>query len=84
MCLQRRTSGSTEAGGWKVLTLDTESAGVNEDVDEIVEAIAVQNSRGIVGDEVHEIIMNVPATPPDDHPMIIRMTSLNVSDGMIM
>jgi hypothetical protein len=27
------------AGGWKLLTVDTESAGVNEDVDEIVEAI---------------------------------------------
>jgi hypothetical protein len=42
--------------------VDTESAGVNEDVDEIVEAIAI--SRGTGSDELHEIITTIAATPP--------------------
>jgi hypothetical protein len=42
--------------------VDTKSAGVNEDVDEIVKAIAT--SRGTGSDEVHEIITTLTATPP--------------------
>jgi hypothetical protein len=42
--------------------VDTKSAGVNKDVDEIVKAIAI--SRGTGSDELHEIITTIIATPP--------------------